>query len=297
MAEPLLTPDFLHKLEQLELTARRILLGRLKGERRSRRRGSSVEFADHKPYTVGDDLRFIDWNILIRLDRLFLKLFEEEEDLHFHLLVDISQSMTFGEPTKLRYAKQVAAALAFIGLVNLDKVWITPFARELGPSMPAARGRRALWRVLDYLDRLEAAADDQDGSRINSSLKEFALRHAGRGIVVLLSDLLDKDGYADGLRYLLAKNCEIYVLHILADEELEPAVVGDLALVDVEDGDVAEITANRPLMDRYRSNVASFRAAARDFCARRGITYLFTTNHQSFEALVLRYFRERGLVR
>src|ERR671921_534149 len=138
---PLLDPTFLHKLEQLELVSKKIFVGRMKGERKSKRRGSSVEFAEHRNYSVGDDLRHIDWNIYGRLDKLFLKLFLEEEDLHFYTLLDTSLSMDFGEPTKLHYGKQVAAALAFIGLVNHDRVMLDAFGSSLDAGMPGVRGR------------------------------------------------------------------------------------------------------------------------------------------------------------
>src|ERR1700736_1893177 len=129
--QPLLEPDFLARLEQLELVSRKIFIGRMKGERRSKRKGQSVEFADYRNYVVGDDLRFLDWNLYARLDRLFLRLFMEEEDLHFYVLVDNSLSMDFGTPTKLHYARQIAAALGFIGLVNLDRVVIEAFSENL----------------------------------------------------------------------------------------------------------------------------------------------------------------------
>src|SRR5882757_7530487 len=138
-APPLLDPAFLHKLEQLELVSRKIFVGRMKGERKSKRRGSSVEFADHRNYAVGDDLRHIDWNVYGRLDKLFLKLFHEEEDLHFYTLLDTSLSMNFGEPTKLQYGKQVAAALSFIGLVNHDRVMMDAFSTALDRGMPSVR--------------------------------------------------------------------------------------------------------------------------------------------------------------
>src|SRR3954453_6917244 len=125
---PLLDPEFLHKLEQLELVSRKIFVGRMKGERKSKRRGASVEFADHRNYAVGDDLRHIDWNVYGRLDKLFLKLFLEEEDLHFYTLLDTSLSMDFGDPSKLQYGKQVAAALSFIGLGNYDRVVLETFS-------------------------------------------------------------------------------------------------------------------------------------------------------------------------
>src|SRR6201998_4215387 len=155
--QPLLTPEFLARLEQLELVSRKIFLGRMKGERRRKRKGQSVEFADYRNYVVGDDLRFLDWNLYARLERLFIRLFMEEEDLHFYILIDNSLSMDFGAPTKLHYARQVAAALAFIGLVNMDRVVIEAFNNRLTQSMPPMRGRRSFWRVADFLSKLEPA--------------------------------------------------------------------------------------------------------------------------------------------
>src|SRR3954470_12112731 len=153
-AAPLLDPDFLARLEQLELVSRKIFLGRMKGERRSKRKGQSVEFADYRNYVIGDDLRFLDWNLYARLDKLFLRLFMEEEDLHFYVLLDNSLSMDFGSPSKLHVAKQIAAALGFIGLVNLDRVVVEAFTERLTARLPAVRGRRSLWRLLDFLNRL-----------------------------------------------------------------------------------------------------------------------------------------------
>src|SRR5712691_11401023 len=154
---PLLEPQFLHRLEQLELVSRKIFTGAIKGERRSKCKGQSVEFADYRNYVKGDDLRFLDWNLYARLDKLFIRLFQEEEDLHFYVLIDNSLSMDFGTPTKLHYARQVAAALAFVGLVNMDRVVIDVFSDGLTHSMPAVRGRRSLWRVMDFLQKIEPA--------------------------------------------------------------------------------------------------------------------------------------------
>src|SRR6266700_6814819 len=155
--KPLLDSLFLAKLEQLELVSRKIFLGVMKGERRSKKKGQSVEFADYRNYVKGDDLRFLDWNLYGRLDKLFIRLFMEEEDLHFYLLIDNSLSMDFGTPTKLHYARQVAAALGFIGLVNMDRVVIEAFNERLTQTMPAARGRRSLWRLMDFLQKIEPA--------------------------------------------------------------------------------------------------------------------------------------------
>src|SRR5437764_4427370 len=292
-SEPLLDPDFLARLEQLELVSRKIFLGRMKGERRSKKKGQSVEFADYRNYVVGDDLRFLDWNLYARLDRLFLRLFMEEEDLHFYVLIDNSLSMDFGTPTKLHYAGQVPAALAFIGLVNLDRVVIEAFNDRLTQSMPAARGRRSLWRVLDFLQKVEPAGP----SDLRRALRTFSLKCSGKGIVVLLSDFMDKGGYEDALRYLVARQLDIYAIHILSHEEIEPELVGDLKLVDVEDDDVAEITVSAPLLKRYKQNLAAYRAALNEFCVRRGVAYVFTSNQVPFDRLVLNYLRRRGLVK
>src|SRR5256714_6246966 len=176
---PLLDPQFLARLEQLELVSRKVFVGRMKGERLSKRKGQSVEFADYKNYVVGDDLRFLDWNLLARLDRLFIRLFMEEEDLHVYLLIDNSLSMDFGTPTKLHYARQVAAALGFIGLVNLDRVVVEVFNDRLTQTMPALRGRRSLWRLLDFLGQVEAAGP----SDLEEALRTFSLRCHRKGIL------------------------------------------------------------------------------------------------------------------
>ncbi len=292
-SKPLLEPKFLARLEQLELVSRKIFMGRMKGERRSKRKGQSVEFADYRNYVVGDDLRHLDWNLFARLDRLFIRLFIEEEDLHLYILIDNSLSMDFGSPSKLRYAQQVAAALGFVGLVNLDRVVVEAFNDHLTQSMPAARGRRSLWRLMDFLNKVEPAGP----SDLKRALKTFSLKCSGKGIVILLSDFMDKGGFEEALRYLIARQLDIYVIQILSQEEIEPEVVGDLRLTDVEDDDVAEITVTGPLLKRYKQNLAAYRASLHEFCTRRGVAYLFTSNQVPFERLVLTYLRQRGLVR
>jgi len=290
---PLLDPQFLARLEQLELVSRKIFLGLMKGERRSKRKGQSVEFADYRNYVKGDDLRFLDWNLYARLDRLFIRLFMEEEDLHFYVLIDNSLSMDFGKPSKLHFAKQVAAALAFVGLVNLDRVVVEAFNERLTQSLPAVRGRKSLWRVLSFLNKIEPAGP----SNLRESLRTFSIKSSGKGIVVLLSDFMDKAGYADALRYLVARQFDVYLIQVLSQEEIEPEIVGDLKLIDAEDEDEAEITVSGPLLKRYKQNLAAFRGALSDFCLRRGITYLFTSNQVPFDRLVLTYLRQRGLVK
>ena len=290
---PLLSPQLLAQLERLELVSRKIFRGRLKGERRSKRKGQSVEFADFRSYVPGDDIRFIDWNLYARLDKLFLKLFLEEEDLHFHALIDTSSSMDFGDPTKLHYAKQLAAALGFIGLCRADRVKVEALGAARGNPAPALRGRSSMWRMLEYLNAIEPG----DNVPLAQGVKDFCLRNSGQGILVLITDLMDKNGYETALRFLLAQNIDVYVIHVLSQAEIEPDVTGDLRLVDCEDADVAEITVSRPLLNRYKRTLATFIDGAKEFCTRRGMSYLMTSTETPVEQLVSNYLRQRGLVR
>jgi uncharacterized protein (DUF58 family) len=289
----LLTPELLTQLERLELVSRKVFRGRMKGERRSKRKGQSVEFADFRNYVAGDDLRFIDWNTYARLDRLFLKMFLEEEDLHFYVLIDASLSMDFGTPTKLQYARQLAAALSFIGLIRADRVKIETLGQPPHKPGPTLRGRASVWRMLDYLEGLGAG----EPTSLAAGIKNFCLRNSGKGILVLLSDLMDKSGYEAAMRYLVSQQMDVYVIHILSAEEIDPDVKGDLKLVDCEDQDIAEITASAPLINRYKQTLAAFTSGARDFCTRRGMNYLLANNQLPVEQLVASYLRKRGLVR
>ena len=289
----LLSPQLLAQLERLELVSRKVFRGRMKGERRSKRKGQSVEFADFRQYVPGDDLRFIDWNLFARLERLYLKLFLEEEDLHFYALIDASTSMEFGEPTKLQYAKQLAAALGFIGLVRADRVKIESLGTSSRKPGPTLRGRSSLWRMQEYLEGIEPG----DNVSLAEGVKNFCLRNTGKGILVLISDLMDKEGYDKALRFLVTQQMDVYLLHVLSPEELNPDVKGDLKLIDCEDDDVAEITVSRPLLERYKRTLASFVDGAREFCTRRGMSYLMVSTETPVETLVANYLRKRGLVR
>jgi uncharacterized protein (DUF58 family) len=241
----------------------------------------------------GDDLRFIDWNTYARLDRLFLKLYLEEEDLHFYALIDASASMNFGDPTKLLYAKQLAAALGFIGLKRADRVRIETLGQPVRKPGPVLRGRHSVWRMLEYLDGIQPG----ENVSLTEGVKNFCLRNSGKGIVVIISDLMDKQGYQEALRYLVARQMDAYIIHVLSQEELEPDVKGDLRLVDCEDDDVAEITVSAPLLKRYQQTLAAFVDGAREFCNRRGMNYLLAKTQLPVDQLVTNYLRQRGLIR
>ena len=289
----LLPPELLARLEKMELISRKIFRGRMKGERRSRRKGQSVEFADFRNYVPGDDLRFIDWNTYARLDRLFLKVFLEEEDLHFYALLDGSRSMEYGEPSKFEYAKQLAAALGFVGLIRGDRVKVETLGQSHQKASPVFRGRHGVWRMIQHIESFESG----EPTSLSEGIKNFCLRNSGKGIVVVMSDLMDKAGFQPALRYLLAQEMDVYVIHVLSAEEINPDLQGDLRLVDCEDQDTAEITVSAPLLNRYNKTLAAFIETARDYCTRRGMAYLLAKNEVPVEELITGYLARRGLVR
>ena len=290
--EELLTPHLLARLERMELVSRKVFRGRMKGERRSKRKGQSVEFADFRNYVPGDDLRFVDWNLYARLDKLFIKLFLEEEDLHVYFLIDSSQSMGFGEPTKFFAAKQVAAALAFVGMCRGDRIKLE-FLGDENKSSPVLRGRSQMPRMTDFLSSVQPDST----FNLTDAVKRFCLKATGRGIVVLLSDLMDKSGYESALRLLMAQQMDVFVLQMLSPEEMDPDINGDLKLVDCEDSDEAEISVSGALLSKYKATLAAFVDKARKFCSQRDMTYLLARSDQGAEVLVGQYLRERGLVR
>lgn len=296
-APNLLTPAFMRKLERLDVLSRKILRGKMQGERRSKQRGHSVEFADYRNYVVGDDLRFIDWNLYARLDKLFLRLFIEEQDLAVAIVFDTTASMDFGDPNKLTYAKQVAAALAYIGLVNYNRVSLYTFTDTLDNHIRGLRGRRPVPRMLDFIQQQHA--DPDHPGNLAAVCKRLSLTERQPGLVVLVSDFFDKGDLADALRYLASDRLDVYAIQLLAPQEVEPVkgnIVGDLRLRDVEDGDIAEISVSQPLLKRYKANLQAYCNHVREQSLRRGIAYMVSETSVPFEDLVMKYLRQRGLL-
>jgi uncharacterized protein (DUF58 family) len=288
----LLEPGFMARLDQLDVMSRKLLAGKMKGERRSKRRGQSVEFADYRNYVVGDDLRFIDWNVYARLDRLFLKLFLEEEDLALYVLVDMSKSCDYGDPNKSQYIKKVAAALGYIGLVNYNRVVIAGMAEGITAETGAMRGRRRVAQMIEFISRLEPAGP----SHFANACKRFALSHRQKGVCVVLSDFFDKGGYENGLRYVAGGKYDLFCVQTLSPQEIEPDLQGDLKLRDLEDDDMAEVSITQPLLKQYKANLNAYCLSLKEYVTRRGGTYLFTSTAVPFDTLVLNYLRERGLL-
>jgi uncharacterized protein (DUF58 family) len=292
VSKSLLDPALLAKLDQLDLVSRKVLAGKLKGERRSKRVGQSVEFADYRNYVVGDDLRFIDWNIYARLDRLFLKLFLEEEDLALYVLVDVSKSCDYGNPNKAHYIKQVAAALGYVGLVNYNRVTLAAMSDGLVAQTDALRGRRRVPQMLEFLSGLKPTGQ----SHFAEACKRFALAHRSKGVLVVLSDFYDKSGYETGLRYIAGGKYDLFAVQVLSPQEIEPELQGDLKLRDIEDDDTAEVSITQPLIKQYKANLNAYCLSLKQYISRRGGTYLFTSTAVPFDALVLNYLRERGVL-
>jgi uncharacterized protein (DUF58 family) len=283
------TSEFLAQLERLSLLSRRVFRGRVKGERRSLRRGHSVEFCDYRAYGVGDDLRYVDWNIYGRLDRLHVKLFVDEEDLCLHLIVDASASMNFGTPTKLDAAVRIAAALGFVGLVNLERVGIGVLRDRVAEGWPPTRGRSQVPGLLDFLGRVEPSG----ATSLNEGLANYAARSRQAGLAVVISDLLDPGGYESGIRALLERRFDVHLVHILSPEEMNPELAGDLRLVDSETGEMRELSMDGDAVRAYRDRLHQFLERAETFCRTKEIGYHRIVSDGPIEEFVLAQLRGR----
>jgi uncharacterized protein (DUF58 family) len=290
-APPLFDEAFLRRLEQLELASRRLTAGRMKGERRSIRRGQSVEFADYRNYSHGDDLRQLDWNVYARLERLFIKLFVEEEDVTVHVLVDASRSMDYGHPNKLDFARRAAGALGYLGLAGLDRVSVAFLGDGHATSLRPMRGKRRAAELFRFLS--EPRTERHTG--LASAAREYASRLRGTGPLLLLSDLMDP-GYLDALRDLAGTRCQLSVLHVLSPEELDPEVPPDARLVDNETGQGVEVTGDDDLVERYRTRLAAWQEEIGTFVGRRGGAYVAIPSDLDLADLLFDVLRRRRVV-
>jgi uncharacterized protein (DUF58 family) len=281
---------FLKKLEYLYVVSRKVFTGAMRAERRTKKVGAGVEFADHRNYTVGDDLRYVDWSVYGRLDKLLLRLFEEEEDLHIYLLVDVSASM--GANAKLDYALTVCAALAYVGLAKLDRVSIVPFGGGPRERMPPSRGKGNIFKVFHFLEGL----DPRGLTELSRSLESFVHATKRRGLAVVISDFYDPQGYEDGLNLLRYHRFEPTVLQVWSQKEADPGLRGDVELVDVETGTRREVTVTERQLADYKRLHREYCDRLRDFCGARGLAYFRADTGVPFDELVLRIFRAGGFL-
>lgn len=281
-------PEFLRKLESLSLHLKKATMGRYRGRARSRRYGASPEFAGHREYRPGDDPRYLDWSLYGRLDKLFLKLFSHEEELFVHILIDRSGSMGYGLPTKLTYARRLAAALGYLGLANLDWVGAASFAEGIGDRLPPRRGRKQLAVLFDFLRRLKGAGETE----INRSLRAYAGQARYPGLAIVISDFLAPDGYEEGLSYLAYQGFEVSVVQLLSPDEEMPQLDGPVTLRDVESGRKQQIMVDKQARDRYQQRLQDFKDRLRDFCRHRRMIYLEVSTALPFERVILNYLRQ-----
>ncbi len=293
MPEPLLTPDLLRRLKQFQLLSRRRSKSSARGERRSRARGQSVEFADHRNYVAGDDFRYLDWNLFGRLDRLFLKLYEEERELPVTLFLDASESMNFGTPRKFDFALQVAAAAGYVALCGFDRVSVRPFPDHpaeapVRGALRAVRGRASARLFFTHLNALKA----EGGADFNACLRREAMQAAHSGVAVVLSDFLDPAGYDDGLKALLGRGFQVNAVQILAPEEITPDTYGDLQLLDAETGAIQEVSFGKFRLAAYQKSVAQYCQRLREFCQSHGIRFFSASSNTPLEELLLKQLRQ-----
>ncbi len=312
MDEPLLSARLLHQLEQLELPVDRRSRSSGRGERQSKARGQSVEFADHRNYVLGDDLRHLDWNLYGRLDRLFVKLYEEERELPVQIFLDASESMRFGQPTKFEFARRIAAALGYVALCGFDRVTVRVFPEAEGgqgegegasgsaaeaqrtfrSALASVRGKKLALTFLRNLARVTAGGP----ADFNGALRRGALEVRRAGAAVVISDLLDPRGYAPGLEALIARGFHVQVVQVLSPEELHPTTFGDLRLVDSESGQEQEVTFGKFRLKAYRQAVENYTQTLREFCSARGIGFFRASSDEALETLLLKDLRQARML-
>ena len=290
--ELLFDGEFLKKLELLNVIAKKILAGLLRADRKSRRKGVSAEFADHRQYVPGDDPRHVDWHLFGRLEEVFLKLYKEEENLHMTLLVDASDSMDFGSTHKLNYAMQVTAALAYIGMSNMDAVNVLPFHTRLREGRWGLKGRGKVFELFDFLKTIEPDGETE----MAPTFREFIKRERRRGVVIVIGDFYDLDGYQQALKYLRYQKHDVYCLHVMDAEEETPDLRGDLRLMDSETDGFKEINVTDGLMTRYREAFEELAKNVERFCIRNEMGYVRARTSIPFDELVLGILRRGGVI-
>ena len=291
---PLFDSDFLKKLEYLSLISKRVFRGSLLAQRRTMQLGSGIEFADHRQYAPGDDFRYIDWNLFARHNQLLLKRFQEEEDLHVYFLLDCSRSMAFGAPSKFDFARQVAAALAYIALADLDRIAITAFANDIVADYPLARGKGRILSLLKFLENIEPQGEDTNLERVATG---FIHREQRRGLVVVLSDLYDSNGFERGLDLLRHRKYEPHVVQMFDRYEREPAdLLGDVEMWDVESGSSRKVTVTEKNLKQYRKLFAEFQDKVQGYCNRYALGCTRTSTEVAFDEVILRMMRQAGAV-
>lgn len=283
--------DFLTRLEYLSIVSKRVFRGQLLAQRRTTQMGSGIEFSDHREYTSGDDLRYLDWNIYARHGDLLLKRFQEEQDLHVYLLLDCSRSMSFGNPPRFDLARQITAALAYIALADLDRICIVAYADEILDEFPVTRGKAQILSVMKFLEGLATTGHD---THLGRAVQGLLHRTARSGMAVVVSDLFDEHGFHRGLDQLRYRQFDTHVLQLYDRTEAEPELLGDVELVDVETESAAKVTITEQNLATYRRLFAGHLSAVREYCSKYGLGCTQSPSSVPFDDLIMRMMRESG---
>ena len=291
--DDLFDDQFQRKLEYLALVSRRVFAGRLRAERRTKKSGSGVEFADHRDYQPGDDFRYLDWNVYQRFEKLLVRLYEEEEDLAIYFILDTSASMAFGDGRKLRYAKKVRAALAYVGLANLDRVTMVTTSDRVMERMPETRGKARIFKAFRFLREVRA----EGTTDLGDAMKAFVAQNKRRGLAVLVSDLYDPRGFEKGINVLRYNKFDPFVVHVTDPGEGKPKLNGDVLVYDCETGDEREVTVTAKVLSLFGDAYAGYLADIDRFCATHQVPYVTASVDVAFDELILRVFRRGGFLR
>lgn len=291
--DDLFDDEFQRKLEYLAMVSKRVFSGAMRAERRTKKTGSGIEFADHRDYTAGDDIRYLDWHAFERFDRLLIRLYEEEEDLSIYFILDTSSSMGFGEGQKLRQAKRLAAALAYVGLANLDRIAIVTATDSISGRMPTTRGKARIFRIFRFLSGVKAEGETDLGE----AMKTFVAQHKRKGLAVVLSDLYDPEGFERGINVLRFNRFEPYVIHLVDSREGKPDIRGDVRVYDCETGTEREVTVTAKVLEKYHQAYGEYLEEVQRFCTSRQVSYFRADVEASFDELILRVFRRGGFLR
>ncbi|HEY3225869.1 MAG TPA: DUF58 domain-containing protein [Planctomycetota bacterium] len=285
-------PEFIRTLDALNLLARRLLSGEDRADRPTPRRGASLEFADYRRYTPGDEIRYIDWNVYARHGALFVKEFAAEENVHVTIILDTSASMAFGKASKFEAARELAAALGYIALANFDSVSVAAAGATLKIHVRHLRGKRSVFPLLAALEGL-ASGGRTDFKAVFAAPLE---RRKGRSLILLLTDFCDPAGYSTGIRSLLSQGHQVHMIHVVAREELEPPERGLFQLVDLETGERRTVPLSPGTVERYRDRFRAFCDEVERFSTEHELYYARIRSDEPLERRVRDILRRGGIL-
>ena len=286
--------EFLKKLEYLNLVANHMIPGHLHGEHRAKKKtDSGIEFADYRQYVSGEDTKNVDWRTYLRTDKLILRIFEEDGDLPIYIFFDASGSMDYGAPAKFDYARKISAALCYVGLLNQDRVNLVGFADGITQELSARRGKHQVWHAFRFLESVEARGT----TSMEKAFKGFFSSSRRRGLVVVVSDFLDEEGFSRAFDMLRYFRQDLFAVHVHTPEEARPDLPDEVLLEDAEFGTSQRVRITPALLEAYANQFEEHCEEVGAYCRKHGWGYLRTTTDVPFEDLILQVFRQGRFLR